>query len=480
MRRRRLLVAVPLTLGILFAFVAARRAVDHPAHYKIISYLSLAETDERVLAPFTLERVMTHLVGSADVRTTPRDLWRQWWETQSASRDARMRGPHCDDEKMSNGVAARNGFAIVCPSQESFLASVDPFDPVSHDGFLPIGIFNRFDLTPTDGSNCGEYRMVFAKRSGIGDANDRALAIFEAVMPNPHRELGVEGCRPLAQFLASQSELTADEAARSRNWERFFFEGIGEFPAALDAANFTKNGGRVRTNQFMFKTPGGFSFSQNWRMYQFSLARRCDAAGCDLVMQPALLAHTPMPSLLNDPSLRGQRFRIELAALLPQLAIEDANGFYLDNSPEFDAGQISTVEDFVTLNPTSTEFLRTELARIGSPLTPEQAARRLNVLTCGGCHMTSGNLGRFADIGYGEAWPQLSQPFVQVSEVSFNKHGFRYGISDALETKFLPHRAAVLEAFLNGRVAPPSGAFARAGDGEAATNMTLGGPRRGD
>ncbi|HWS71076.1 MAG TPA: hypothetical protein VN605_03135, partial [Thermoanaerobaculia bacterium] len=443
-------------------------------------HASLAETDERVLAPFTLERVMAHLVATADVRTTPRDLWRQWWETQSGARNAKMRGPHCDDEKMSNGVASRNGFEIVCPAQESFLASIDPFDPVSRHGFIPIGIFNRFDLTPTDGSNCGEYRMIFAKRSGVFDVNDRALAIFEAVMPNPHRELGVEGCRPLAQFFARQTELELDEAARSKNWERFFFDGIGEFPAALDAANFTKNGGRVRTNQFMFKTPDGLVLSQNWRMYQFSLVRRCDAGGCDLVMQPALLSHTPMPSLLNDPSLRGQRFRIELAALLPHLAVEDANAFYLDNSSEFDAGQISTVDDFVRLNETSIAFLRTELARIGSPLTPEQAARRLNVLTCGGCHLTAGALGPFADIGYGEAWPQISQAFVQVSESSFNRSGFRYGMSNALETKFVPHRVAVLEAFLNHRVAPAPGAFARAGDPSPPSNMTLGGPRRGD
>lgn len=480
MRRRRLLAVAPLALGIVLAFVGARRAVDHPFHYRINGQASLAETDERVLAPFTLERVMAKIAGTADVRTTPRELWTQWWSTQALGFGAKNGLPHCDDEKGANGAPARNGFAIVCPAQESFLASIDPFDAQSRHGFIPIGIFNRFDLTPADGSNCGEYRMVFAKRSGISDVNDRALAIFEAVMPNPHRELGVEGCRPLAQFFAHQTDLEFDEAARAKNWERFFFDGIGEFPAAFDAANFTRTGGRVRTNQFMFKTPGGFSLSQNWRMYQFSLVRRCTAGDCELVMEPALLTRTPMPSLLNDPSLRGQRFRTELAALLPQLADPDANAFHLDNSAEFDAGQISTVDDFVRLDAASTEFLRTELARIGSPLTPEQAARRLNVLTCGGCHESSTTLGAFPDIGYGEAWPLPSQGFVQVSEASQNKSGFRYGMSDALETKFIPHRVAVLENFLNRAVPPSPGAFARAGGEGAAGNMTLGGPRRGD
>ena len=481
--RRRLLRSFPVALlacGIVLAFVGARRAVDHPVHYRITGQASIAETDERVLAPFTLERVMAKILDTADVRTTPRELWTQWWSTQAPGGGVKSATPHCDDEKSAKGAAVRNGFAIACPAQESFLASIDPFDAQSRHGFIPIGIFNRFDLAPTDGSNCGEYRMVFAKRSGISDANDRALAIFEAVMPNPHRELGVEGCRPLAQFFAHQTDLELDAEARSRNWERFFFDGIGEFPAAFDAANFTRNGGRVRTNEFMFKTPGGMTLSQNWRMYQFSLVRRCTGGACELVMQPALLSRTPMPSLLNDPSTRGQRFRIELATLLPQLAEPDSNAFHFDNSAEFDAGQIATVDDFVQLDPPATEFLRTELARIGSPLTPEQAARRLNVLTCGGCHETSTRLGAFPDIGYGESWPLPSQGFVQVSEQLINKSGFRYGMSDALETKFVPHRVAVLENFLNHATPPAPGAFARVGSEGVATNMTLGGPRRGD
>jgi hypothetical protein len=477
--RRRAFVAVPLAIGILFAFVAARRAVDHPGvHYRITSYASLAETDERVLAPFTLERVMGKILDGADVRTTPRDLWRQWWDTQMGSRTARTRGPHCDDEKMPNGFPARNGFPIVCPAQETFLAGIDPFDPVSRHGFLPIGIFNRFDLTPTDGSNCGEYRMVFAKRSGTFDFSDRALAIFEAVMPNPHRELGVEGCRPLAEFFARQTELELDEAARSKNWERFFFEGVGEFPAAFDSANFLQHGGRVRTNEFMTATPGGLKLGQDWRMYQFSLVRRCDANGCDAILQPALLSRTPMPSLLNEASLRGERFRIELAANLPQLVGEDSNRFHFDNSEEFNAGQIMTNDDFVTLTDLSRAFLTRELARIGSPLTAEQAATRLNVLTCGGCHETSARQG-FPDLGYDESWPRVSLGFVQVSESSINRSGWRYGISEALETKFLPHRKQVLESFLNSAAAPAPGAFARAGEGRP-TAMTLGGPRRGD
>jgi len=474
MRLRRLLIAV----GILFAFVGARRAVTPPeAVYRITSYASLAETDERVLAPFTLERVLGKVLAGADVRTTPRDLWRQWWETQTGGKGAKSRGPHCDDEKTANGLPARNGFAIVCPAQETFLSTVDPFDPVSRHGFIPIGIFNRFDLTPADGSNCGEYRMVFAKRSGTFDFTDRTLAIFEAVMPNPHRELGVEGCRPLAQFFVRQTELELDEAARSKNWERFFFDGLGEFPAAFDAANFLQHGGRVRTNQFMIGTPGGLKLQQNWRMYQFTLARRCDATGCDAVMQPALLSHTPMPSLLNEASLRGERYRIELAAELPHLVAEDSNAFRFDNSPEFDAGQISTVDDFVTLTELSKDFLTRELARIGSPVTAEQAATRLNVLTCGGCHQTSARNG-FPDLGYGQTWPRQSQDFVQVSEQALNRSGWRYGISEALETKFLPHRKQVLESFLNSRTAPAPGAFARVGGAPEA--MTLGGPRRGD
>ncbi len=49
-------------------------------------------------------------------------------------------------------------------------------DPDSPDGMHPVGLFNRFDLAPADGANCGEYRIVYAKNSS--SPLDRMTMIF--------------------------------------------------------------------------------------------------------------------------------------------------------------------------------------------------------------------------------------------------------------------------------------------------------------
>jgi hypothetical protein len=45
-----------------------------------------------------------------------------------------------------------------------------------------VGLFNRFDLAPFDGSHCGEYRIVYAKHSGIANSLARNMIIFEAAL----------------------------------------------------------------------------------------------------------------------------------------------------------------------------------------------------------------------------------------------------------------------------------------------------------
>ena len=38
-------------------------------------------------------------------------------------------------------------------------------------GMKPVGLFNRFDLTPKDFGNCGEHRIVYA----MGDGESRLM-----------------------------------------------------------------------------------------------------------------------------------------------------------------------------------------------------------------------------------------------------------------------------------------------------------------
>jgi hypothetical protein len=44
----------------------------------------------------------------------------------------------------------------------------------------PTAIFNRFDLSASNGQHCGEYRVVYHKNNG-----NRFFLSFEAKYPNP-------------------------------------------------------------------------------------------------------------------------------------------------------------------------------------------------------------------------------------------------------------------------------------------------------
>ena len=149
---------------------------------------SLAVTDEALLAGFTFERVMDQIVSTANEPGLTREaLYGRWWDSQNtASGAAFPEAFHCDDS-IIDGKESLGAFPIQCPRPEGALAFTDPFsDPDNNpDSYIPIGLFNRFDLARTDGSHCGEYRIVFAKRSGTFDSLNRNLIIFEAALPNP-------------------------------------------------------------------------------------------------------------------------------------------------------------------------------------------------------------------------------------------------------------------------------------------------------
>jgi hypothetical protein len=44
----------------------------------------------------------------------------------------------------------------------------------------PTAIFNRFDLSASNGQHCGEYRVIYHKNNG-----NRFFLSFEAKYPNP-------------------------------------------------------------------------------------------------------------------------------------------------------------------------------------------------------------------------------------------------------------------------------------------------------
>ncbi len=112
------------------------------------------------------------------------------------------------DEFGGDGFGALNGHPLECPRIEA--QQIDNIDE-----WFPISISNRFDLAPADGANCGQQRIVLAN-----NVQGRMFAIFEAQIPNPHPECGLEACRPLVEFWADLDDVEnprrpARRAARS-------------------------------------------------------------------------------------------------------------------------------------------------------------------------------------------------------------------------------------------------------------------------
>ncbi|HZI11276.1 MAG TPA: hypothetical protein VE153_12905, partial [Myxococcus sp.] len=188
---------------------------------------SLFVTDEAILSRFGFQRVMDTITQRAGVTNTSLSVYQQWWDTQN-KKPGLNRGPHCDDTVNGLGQGTFNGFPYTggCRRAEGDLASTNPFDTTSPDSYIPIGLVNRFDLAPANGAHCGEYRVIYAKKSGQTGFG-RNFIIFEGVLPNPAGS-GLAGCCPVAQFWA---ELSADTSVTSRatKLESFFFTGLSGF-----------------------------------------------------------------------------------------------------------------------------------------------------------------------------------------------------------------------------------------------------------
>lgn len=406
---------------------------------------SLAVTDDAILNKFTFIAVMDQLVGTSGVPTTALNLFQQWWDTARPGPGLGA-GPHCD----SAGVANMNGFPYTCPRAESTLASADPFTnaATNPNAFIPVGLFNRFDLAPANGANCGEYRIVFAKRSGLNDPRNRLFVIFESVLPNPTPEQGLEGCRPVANFW---SGLTSDADVNSRGdkLRTFYFSGLPGFMPVIHTDNLgarASNTGQVRTNQFM---------QPAWMLREFKLQKNCPTTGCTVQFTPATVKTNPGGVLFN-PAASHPRAAEFQGSIFPgqvaSLAVNNINGFGFSVPDAFNSGQSdqqNPLENhYVNQFGTGPSALRTniqnQLNAVGSTLTPNNIVARAMSLSCAGCH----HLSNGADLGGGLRWPP-SLDFTHVSEqTDQGPDGPRHRLSPALVNVFLPHRKAVLDAFL--------------------------------
>ncbi|MFE8601306.1 NBR1-Ig-like domain-containing protein [Archangium violaceum] len=402
---------------------------------------SLAVTDKGILANFPLPAVLGQMVAqNGGTGFTATQLFRQLWDTQNPApgQPDLPFSPHCTDN-----AGTLNGFPYPCRPGEGNQAP--PAVTPSINDYVAVGLYNRFDLAPTDGSDCGEYRIVFAKRAGVGPG--RNFIIFEAVLPNPRQDLGLEGCRAVADFW---SDLTADPSIPSRatKLRDFYFIGLPGFPPVIDMHHYGFNPlglGQVRTNQFI---------QGPWLLREFKLERSCPTIGCTLRFVPVTVKTNPWGDLFNPASAHplAPAFQSAFLSQVQSLAVNNVNLFNYTMADTFNVGQSDsqtpgTVDDYVALfglGPSAFHTnIQAQLTAMGSPLTPRDIVVRAQALSCGGCHQRSNG----QPLGAGLTWP-FSVRFVHSSEFDDPADPTRFDISPALRTTFLPHRKLVLENFL--------------------------------
>jgi len=399
---------------------------------------------------------MNQLITTSGVTgLTATALFQQWWDSQNPSASVGAT-PHCND--VTDGQSPLvNGYPYQCrpAPAEGFQSACDPFAPNSACSYMPVGLFMRFDLAPSNGNTCGEYRVIFAKTTGRTDAQNRNLLIFEAAMPNPHIEQGIRGCEKYVRTWAELS-LEPDMDKRRVALESLYFSGYKEFAPVLTWDHFGANAfnaGQVRTNSFV--QPDA---PRIWSLREFKVAKKC-APTCTLQFMPVSDKVNPYGPLFDatstNPNAAG--FQAEFLTQIPSLAAADANGISMQTSDVFNSAQSQATSQTNETNypanfPAGSNAFRTAiestLASLGSTLTADEIVKRAQVTACAGCHRFSNGV----DLGGAITWPQ-SLGFTHISERDVDLETVnsvtRFKISDALTNLLLPHRKQLVEDFLN-------------------------------
>jgi hypothetical protein len=443
---------------------AASESVSIPLETSLDIRRSLAVTEQPILDRFSFQRVLEALVAESGVPgLTASALFQQWWDTQNPAEVAGP-APHCNDSSDPLLGTTLNGFPYFCRPYpaEGYQSSCDPFAPASPCKYVPIGLFNRFDMAPEDGSHCGEHRIVFAKESGISATNDRNLLIFEATLANPQPQKGLKGCKLIAETWAKLSK-EADVEVRADALEEFYFEGHGDEPPVVSLAHFGDNAlgvGQIRTNQFVMTTSG-------WSLREFKLlCTRTNGVCTALRFVPHTNRNNPFGGLFEPSSTHASAaaFRAFFPTQVASLAGASLAAVDMNISPEFDSGQSqasgTTAAEMKYLERLSYDeselrtAITTQLATLGSSLTADDIALRAQAMSCAGCHRLNNSVA----IGGGLTWPS-ALGFVHVTERETETIDgvTRQRISDALVNEFLPHRKSVIEDFLNDKPRPSKG-----------------------
>lgn len=396
---------------------------------------SLAITDATVLSHFAFSRTMTQLAASmGPSTTTPLALYQQWMNTFGPT--------DCADPQVDP-----NHYGLVCPrTPEQQLATVNPLDPNSPTKFTPVGVFNRFDLAPKSGVDCGEYRIVYAMQPG--GLPGRAFLIFEGKMPNPDPTKGAAGCEPIAEFWQQLSN-TNNFTTIGNKLDKFFYTGtaIAGVPAVVDARHYgvaVNHGGhatgQIRTNMLM---------GVEWNLREIKPRYTCSGspAVCSMKMDHVTVKTNPADELFKGTAAKSADFLAAFPKQTGKLASTDPSTIGMTIATQFDEFEsistpgnpalgYSTIADAALFSAVQDQLVQRGLQ---TRLTPQNIFDRATTQTCGGCHMVSNG----AILGDGVIWP-ASLGFVQINELS--------QLSDALGV-FLTHRLSVLETFIGAHCA---------------------------
>jgi hypothetical protein len=413
---------------------------------------ALVVRDPEVLARFGLERVLRQIATTAEAEVDPLELLQRLFDIDNADSGAVfVDALHCDS--LRNGLPNPDK-AVDCPRAEGRLASsADLLTDDTANGFVPVAIVNRFDLLPSDFSSCGEQRIVYAKRSGRTDANDRAFLIFEAALANPQGSLA--SCRRVAELWAGLPAATP--LARADELEQFFFLGLAGFSPVVHAGHY----GLGRENCFYSGACGQVRLAQGmqepWQFRQFRPARG-DAAspGPALFFRPTTSSNALRPQLFAGTDLSSAYFRRWFPGQTDQLAATDVSRVRLRAHEEFEAGEsaltgpaapayaaaVDNSTDAATFNASlaaAIALLAPQVCPTDDPLSPAGVLQRAAAMSCAGCHAPERTLASERKLGCGGVWPR------SLGQTHIDEQG---ELSPALKDVFLPHRADVLQTFL--------------------------------
>jgi len=427
---------------------------------------------------FQLAAVLQQLINQTGVAPeTPTELYRRLWDTYNSPAGARFTeafAPHCTS-------ITKGDLPLDCPrtgDSSNAVAGVP-----SH--FFPIALVNRFDLAPTSGANCGEYRIVYWS----GGSSNTGTIIFEAQLPNPNPTCGIEACRPVVDFwrsLAGLSETVLGDKLRS-----FYFTGLPGFRPVIHVQNYglaispEPTGGQIRVNTIS---------SGPWQLREMQLGLGPVTGGNRLFFAPVTDKNNPFGGLfnVNSPLSSAGGFQLLFVSTgqVSSLAQNNLNNISMnfgDLKPKYFSFQSTSQnvgaapDDYLVNLPAGANnaFTQSIVAALpaGSALNADNIVERATTQSCAGCHQISN--GRA--LGGGLIWPSSG-----ADGFGFVHIGPGGGQSQALRCVFLPHRQSVLSGFAQscGTLPPeivPSdcpiptaGSAARSGLTES-TSSTLGG-----